>query len=225
MPSPDEVVSRIDVAVIDDHDIIHAGLQSWFAETTPPIRLLASYSSVEALLTEHPCGPGEVDVVLLDLELRSRQPDLEGIERLTAAGHRVVVYSHIVHDEVILRSLDLGAVSYIAKVEGRRHLVEAVRDSAAGSSYVGPRMANAMGQGYRTGRPRLTPREQEILLAWFQTESKELVAEQLFITASTVRTYLQRVRAKYAAAGRPAPTKAALVARAVQDGIIGVDEL
>lgn len=225
MPSSADPDSVVTVAVIDDHDIVHAGLQSWFNQATPPIRLIGGYSSVETFLAQYPSGPGGVDVVLLDLELRSRQPDLTSIERLTTARHRVVVYSHIVHDEVILRSLDLGADTYIAKAEGKSHLVDAVYATASGESYVGPRMANAMRRDHSTGRPRLTAREQEILLAWFQTESKDLVAERLFISPSTVRTYLQRVRAKYAAAGRPAATKAALVARAVQDGIISVDEL
>lgn len=56
-------------------------------------------------------------------------------------------------------------------------------------------------------------------------ESNDLVAGRLNIAPATVRTHLQRVRVKYAAAGRPAPTKAALVARAVQDGIISIDDL
>jgi hypothetical protein len=33
------------------------------------------------------------------------------------------------------------------------------------------------------------------------------------------------LRAKYAAVGRPAKTKAALVARAIQDGIVSVHDL
>jgi ATP/maltotriose-dependent transcriptional regulator MalT len=86
-------------------------------------------------------------------------------------------------------------------------------------------MAGAMCQDDRDGRPRLGDRETEVLVAWFQTESKVLVGRQLHIEATTVRTHLQRVRAKYAAAGRPAPTKAALVARAVQDGIISINDL
>lgn len=68
-------------------------------------------------------------------------------------------------------------------------------------------------------------REREVLLAWFQTESKALVAHQLYITPGTVNTHLERIRAKYAAMGRSAPTKAALVARAIRDGLIGTDEL
>jgi hypothetical protein len=40
-----------------------------------------------------------------------------------------------------------------------------------------------------------------------------------------VNTHFGRVRTKYAAIGRPAPTKAALIARALQDGLINIDEL
>ena len=39
------------------------------------------------------------------------------------------------------------------------------------------------------------------------------------------RGYLDRVRIKYANAGRPAATKAALVARAIQDGLIHPEDL
>lgn len=74
-------------------------------------------------------------------------------------------------------------------------------------------------------RPDLAPREKEVLIAWFQTDSKDGVARALNIAPTTVRTHLQRVRAKYAAVGRPASTKAALVARALQDGLIDVDDL
>jgi hypothetical protein len=42
---------------------------------------------------------------------------------------------------------------------------------------------------------------------------------------TTVHTHLQRVRAKFAAVGRRASTEAALVARALQDGMINVDDL
>jgi hypothetical protein len=49
--------------------------------------------------------------------------------------------------------------------------------------------------------------------------------QALFIEPSTVRTHLQRVREKYVAVGRPAPTKPALIARAIQDGIVSADDL
>lgn len=124
-----------------------------------------------------------------------------------------------------MKCLDLGVMSYIAKSEGRDHLLDAIRDAAADTPHVGPVMASAINNDRRHGRPKLSPREQEVLLAWFRTESKDQVARQLFMSPGSVKTYLQRVRAKYASVGRPAPTKAALVARALQDGIINVDDL
>jgi DNA-binding CsgD family transcriptional regulator len=74
-------------------------------------------------------------------------------------------------------------------------------------------------------RPDLAPREKEILIAWCHAETKELVARRLNIAPTTVKTVLRRIRAKYAAVGRPAPTKAALVARAIQDGLISIKDL
>lgn len=72
---------------------------------------------------------------------------------------------------------------------------------------------------------QLSDREREILIAWLKTDSKAAVGQELFLAPSTVGTYLQRIREKYARAGRPARTKAALAARAIQDGYIGLDEL
>nr|WP_157770408.1 LuxR C-terminal-related transcriptional regulator [Rhodococcus qingshengii] len=74
----------------------------------------------------------------------------------------------------------------------------------------------------RASRPKLTEREREVLIQLFRTESKTFAAKALYITASTVSAHLGRVRTKYAA-GRAA-TNAALVARALQDGIISVDD-
>lgn len=212
------------VAVVDDHDVIRAGVRTWCSEASPPITVVADYPEAAAFLADHPDGT-TVDVVVLDLELHSRRPEFCGLEKIASAGHRVVVYSHIEHDEIIMKCLDFGAMTYIAKAEGREHLIEAIREAAAEIAHVGPRMASAMNNDSRNGRPKLSPREQEVLLAWFQTESKDLVARQLYMSPGSVKTYLQRVRAKYASVGRPAPTKAALVARAVQDGIISVDDL
>lgn len=68
-------------------------------------------------------------------------------------------------------------------------------------------------------RPTLSHRECEVVLAWLRSDSKAVVAAQLFISIGTVNTHLARIRSKYAAIGRPAPTKAALFARALQDGL------
>lgn len=80
------------------------------------------------------------------------------------------------------------------------------------------------------GRPAyahagLTSREIDVLRAWLYSDSKIGVAATLHIALGTVNTHLTRIRLKYNAVGRPAPTKAALVARALQDGIVALDDL
>lgn len=74
-------------------------------------------------------------------------------------------------------------------------------------------------------QPMLTKREIQVLTEWIRSDSKVEVARLLFLSLGTVNTHLTRIRAKYAAVGRPAPSKAALVARALQDGLIDIAEL
>jgi DNA-binding NarL/FixJ family response regulator len=211
------------VTVVDDHDAIQLAVQIWCQRANPPISIDAAYhSTTDFLAADHDGSPA---VVVFDLEQSQHRPDFAGLEKVAAMGHRVIVYSHLAGDEVILRCLELGAVTFIVKSEGQSHLIDAVRAALVNEAYVGPRMAKAIFHDRSVGRPKLAPREQEVLIAWFQTESKDLVGHKLKISSTTVRTHLQRVRAKYAAAGRPAPTKSALVARAIQDGIIFLDDL
>lgn len=73
--------------------------------------------------------------------------------------------------------------------------------------------------------PGLTEREVTVLKAWLDCDSKVDVGARLHIALGTVNTHLTRIRDKYSRVGRAAPTKAALVARALQDGIVTLDDL
>ncbi|MBF6072891.1 helix-turn-helix transcriptional regulator [Nocardia farcinica] len=76
-----------------------------------------------------------------------------------------------------------------------------------------------------SSKPDLSPREVEVLRHWAASESKALTAKRLDIAIGTVNTHLARIRDKYGSKGRPASTKAALVARAIQDGLLDPGEL
>jgi len=67
-------------------------------------------------------------------------------------------------------------------------------------------------------KPALSAREIEVMIAWFASDSKTVAARSVYISVGTINTHITRVRQKYAAVGRNAPTKAALFARALQDG-------
>jgi DNA-binding NarL/FixJ family response regulator len=217
--------SVISIVIIDRQDGVRAGIEAWLSGSEPPIKIVGNFSDPAEFISEYPTATPSVEVVLFALQYEGHGPEFGALHQLCLGGHRVVVYSYLATDEVILTSLDAGALTYVAKSESGKHLRAAIHAARSVTPYVGPRMAIALLNDMKLGRPHLSEREKQVLVAWFQTENKELVGKRLFIEPSTVRTHLQRVRAKYAAVGRSAPTKAALVARAIQDGILSVDEL
>ncbi|MCV7281790.1 response regulator transcription factor [Mycolicibacterium flavescens] len=189
------------------------------------MKVVGHYSHPREFIDHHPAATPAIDVVLFGLKYEGAGPEFDALRELCARGFRVVVYSYLSGDEIILTSLDAGAVTYVLKSESGQHLADAIYAATTDTPYVAPCMAQALRNGEVLGRPRLSTREREVLVAWCQTENKDRVARRLFVEPSTVRTHLQRVRAKYAAVGRPAPTKASLIARAIQDGIVNVDDL
>lgn len=213
------------IAVIDAHDVVHAGIAAWCAAVDPPVWLAGAFRDPAAFLAAYPAVPNEIGVVVLDLRMEGNKPDFDTLRSLCARNQRVIVFSEWTADEVILTCLDLGAATYLVKSEGRNHLMEAIRAACASTPYVGPQMARALRNDSLLGRIKLSDREKEVLIAWFQTESKDAVGQRLYIAPTTVRTHLQRARAKYASVGRPAPTKSALLARAIEDGILSLRDL
>ena len=74
-------------------------------------------------------------------------------------------------------------------------------------------------------RPSLSKREIEVLILWLASDSKQQAAQRLFLGESTVHTHVARIRDKYRVAGRPAPTKIALLIRAIEDRICTLEEI
>lgn len=86
-------------------------------------------------------------------------------------------------------------------------------------------MAMTIDQVHQHARPALSTREIEVLCHWLRSDTKLSVASALYIAPGTVNTHLSRIRDKYMRAGRPAQTKMSLLVRALQDGLIAIDEL
>lgn len=224
MSRPYEGEWSTSVVIVGSHRVVYAGIEVGLSDSNPRIKVIGHFVSAAEFAATHPTtGPGPV--VLFDLPCEGGGQDLAALRQICDTGHRVIVYTCLVDDDVVSAALDAGAVSCVARDEPEHVLAAAIHAAHSDRRHVGPRMAQALRNNERKARPSLSRREQQVLIAWFQTENKHAVAERLYIEPSTVATHLQRVRAKYAAVGRPAPTKAALVARAIQDDILSVDDL
>lgn len=209
----------IGVAIVDDHPVVVEGVRAWLA-TEPRLTVLATGDDPDEVLRVAP----DADVVLLDLRLHGRMA-LDKLAELSAAGRRVVVYSEHTDPQTMLAALDAGAVAFLAKHEGREHCVATVLAAASDRPYVPPALAGAMVGDPRPDRPMLSDKEREALLLWFQSMSKASVARRMQISEHTVKQYVDRARIKYTRAGRPAATKAALLARAIEDGLVRPEEI
>ena len=140
-------------------------------------------------------------------------PDLEvlawadSLEPLIVLGTRadVCLCLSAPSDEDTARLRDLGCAVVVAGSDP----VAAVRTAAS----TGPRVA--------LRRPKLSARQREVLLAYVSTSDLlPTVARRLGMDPETMKTHLRRIRSKYAAVDRPAPTRRDLYVRAVEDGVL-----
>jgi len=213
---------QVTVVIIEDHPVVTEGVASWI-RSDPGQRVRLVHTARD--LTELRAVPRpSADVLILDLELLGELVTAQ-IPELVAAGYRVVAFSGHSDPVIVMETLDNGAHAYVSKEEGRDHLVEAVLAAAADRPYVTRSQARAILADQRPARPELSQQERQALLLWFQGMSKASVGRRMSISENTVRQYISRVRAKYAATGRTAPSKDALLARAIEDGVIKPGEI
>jgi two-component system, NarL family, nitrate/nitrite response regulator NarL len=212
----------VTVAIVEDHPVVTEGVASWIrSDPGQRVRLAQTARDLTGLYA----GPAaQAEVVILDLEL-SDELVTSRIPELVAAGYRVVAFSGHSDPAIVMETLDNGAHAYVSKDEGSEHLVEAVLAAAADRPYVTRSQARAMLADQDPARPTLSEQERQALLLWFQGMSKASVGQRMSISENTVRQYISRARAKYAASGRAAPSKDALLARAVEDGVIKLSEI
>lgn len=207
----------ITVALVDDDRMLTDGMRSWLGQA-PQLRLVATATTVARLLDPAPpAAPYEpADVVLLDLRLRDDSTPGENIRRLLRSGSRVLVISTVPDRTQVIASIRAGADGYLTKDNDLPTLVAAIEDVAAGRGAHSPELAFACAHDDSPSRPRLSPRERQVLLDYASGMTLKSAARRAGITVHTAKDYLNRVKAKYRQAGRPAYTKIDL-ARVVRE--------
>ncbi len=154
------------------------------------------------------------DVCLFDI----RMPDLDGIEATRQlAGPdvgdplAVVVITTFDLDEYVHGALKAGARGFLLKDAGPELLVQAMQAAARGDALIAPNVTArllAAFSGPRDGTPPaqpvepLTAREEEVLLTVARGRTNAEIADELFISLSTVKTHLASLMNKLGARNR-----------------------
>ncbi|HUZ35803.1 MAG TPA: response regulator [Streptosporangiaceae bacterium] len=220
---PVPVDRPVRVALVEDTDVVVEGVRTWIADD-PAGRavIVAVAGSIEAVLD----GPGrDADVLVLDLELDGVMVT-ERVAALSDAGFRVVVFSVHVEPLIVEAVMNAGACAFLDKRTERDHFVDTIVAVAHDEPAVTPSMAGGLLQAVR-----LSPREREALRYLFQGMDHVSIARRLrkpsgeTISAYTAKQYIERARAKFAAAGRPCRSTFALLARCIEEGLIRPEEV
>jgi two-component system, NarL family, nitrate/nitrite response regulator NarL len=226
------VTGVIDIASVDDHPIIRDSVASWVGAVGDDtggngtggndtggygIRVVGTAPTVAALLA----GPGRhAHVVLLDLDLGDGTTVEENVAAIVAAGPAVLILSASGRPPAVRAAIRAGALGYAVKDEPAAEIRAAIREVAAGRDWISPRLAYILATDDAPDRPALSEQERRALQLYATGMPMKSVARRMAISEETVKQYVQRVRQKYARAGRSAPTKLELYHRAVEDGHI-----
>jgi DNA-binding NarL/FixJ family response regulator len=212
----DGAVRKTDVLVVDDHATFAESLARVLS-FEPDLRARIARSGIEAERAVEEAIP---DVVLMDVSL----PGADGIEvtsRLlkTYPGLPIVILSGHDDDPLRARAATAGVRGYLSKFEPLDRVIDAIREVRAGGALVDRSDDSRLRlQGKRrrvqhaTERQRserLSVREREILQLMADGFEPREIAEQLGITAATLRTHMQNILTKL---GVHSKTQAVLLA-------------
>ena len=188
------MAAPIRVLIADDHTIVRSGLHLLLS-SEPDIEVIGEATDgISAVELAQEFKP---DVVLMDIEM----PELDGFEATRQIRARVPEVNVLVltmhrSDEYFFQMLEAGALGYVLKGAETSELINAVRAVARGDVFLHPSMARRLVQRFLhqvgadpQGRPRLTPREKQILNLVAEGYSNKEIAERLVVSPSTVHSH------------------------------------
>jgi two-component system response regulator DevR len=197
---------RIRVLIVDDHELVRAGLRTLLA-VDPEIEVVAEASSgTQALALARQQRP---EVVLLDAHL----PDIGGAEvcrRLHAEvpGVAVAMLTTFSDDELVRACVSAGADGYLLKDIERLDLGRNIRALARGEAVIDPKVAPLVlaaarlaGQATESDQP-LTDRQRDVLRLVAEGRSNREIAERIFLSELTVKGYIEEILRQLGARNR-----------------------
>lgn len=188
----------ITVAIVEDKDEIRQSLAILIGGAEG-FDCRATYPTAEDAADELAARP--VDVVLMDIDL----PGMNGIECVRHLKPRCpdtqfmmcTIYDE---EEKVFEALKAGANSYILKRSAPHKLLEAIAELHQGGSPMSSTIARKIVGSFHVSSPAeldvLTPREREILARLAKGYSHREVADELFVSPTTVRKHIFNIYEK-----------------------------
>jgi DNA-binding NarL/FixJ family response regulator len=190
----------IRVLVVDDQPLIRSGFRMILDER-PDLELVGeAEDGAQGLALARELEP---DVILMDV----RMPNLDGVEatrRLVESGTpaRILVLTTFDLDEYVYAAIQAGASGFLLKDVQPAELADAIRVVAAGNSLFGPaatkRLVTRFAQPPQPSRSldALTEREREILQLVANGLSNAELAQQLYLSETTIKTHVSAILRK-----------------------------
>ncbi|QDN98300.1 response regulator transcription factor [Streptomyces sp. S1A1-8] len=214
------------VVLADDQQLIRTALRMVIADIEDVEVVGEAADGEEAVTRTEELRP---DVVVMDI----RMPGVDGIEATrritTGAGEsRIVVLTTFDDDDYVYGALRAGASGFLVKDMALDDIIGAIRVVAAGDALIAPSVTRRLIQDFTSARsseparPRrdltaITEREREVLTLVGTGLSNTEIAERLFISVATAKTYLTRLLSKLDARDR-----VQLVIIAYEAGLVSV---
>jgi two-component system response regulator DevR len=200
------VDSRIRVLIVDDHEVVRAGLRA----------LLASQSDI-AVVGEAGTGSQAIaqtlrlrpHVVLLD----ARLPDMSGPEVCRvlcakASDLAVAMLTTYTDDDLVRQCVRAGARGYMLKEISRVDLAQSVRSLAAGEAVIDSKVLSLVvsvaRQGMLNGEPHqsISDRQRTILQLIADGLSNREIADHIHLSELTVKSYIEELLRQLGARNR-----------------------
>lgn len=217
-------MSRIRILLVDDHRMFREGLSTLLSVHDDLEVVGEAADGEEALRLAARLMP---QVVLMDL----RMPGLGGVETTRQMHHhhpqiRVLILTTFDDDDDVFEGLRAGAAGYLLKDASSAKLVEAIRATARGESFLQPSITAKVLAEFSRLEPRtadapdgliepLSERELEVLSELAAGHSNKAIARQLHLAEGTVKNHMTNIFGKLEVSDR---TQAAL--RAKELGLI-----
>jgi DNA-binding NarL/FixJ family response regulator len=209
-------MSKINVLLTDDHQIIIDGLKS-LLNNQEGINVVAQANNGREAIRI--LGLISIDVLLMDIDM----PVMNGIDALkeirkSHPNVKVIILS--MHNEAgMIKSLiELGANGYLLKSCTQTELIDSIKKVAAGQSYFSSDVTLALLKpSANQGQPNevLTERETEVLKLIAAGFSNKEIGDQLFISHRTVDTHRTNLMKKL-----DVNNIAGLISYAIRNGIV-----